>query len=81
MTTPSHDPQAGAQRAHDQVDRLREQQIELAATPLGLPADHDIGDADADQQRLRGFRLVTNGRTIYLTPLVLPGEFPVAEAA
>ena len=48
--------------------------------PALIPPETSL-KAYADQQRLRGFRLVTNGRTIYLTPLVLPGEFPVAEAA
>ena len=31
-----------------------------------------------DQQRARGLRLVTDGKTVYLTPLVLPGEREVA---
>ena len=43
--------QAGPQRAHDQVDRLGEQQVELAAALLGPPADPHVRQADADQQR------------------------------
>jgi len=33
----------------------------------------------ADQQLARGLRLVTDGKTIYLTPLILPGEREVAK--
>jgi len=45
--------------------------------PVILPDDTRL-KAYADQQRARGWRLVTDGKTIYLTPLVLPGEREVA---
>ena len=53
-------------------------------TPVRIPAiipAHTRLKEFADQQRQRGFRLVTDGFRIYLTPIVLPGEFPIAEAA
>jgi len=31
----------------------------------------------ADRQAANGLRLVTDGKLIYLTPMILPGEFPV----
>jgi len=45
--------------------------------PVILPDETRL-KAYADQQRARGWRLVTDGKTIYLTPLVLPGEREVA---
>ena len=41
--------------------------------PVILPDETRL-KAYADQQRARGLRLVTDGKTIYLTPLVMPGE-------
>jgi hypothetical protein len=41
--------------------------------PVILPNETRL-KAYADQQRARGLRLVTDGKTIYLTPLVMPGE-------
>jgi hypothetical protein len=41
--------------------------------PVILPDETRL-KAYADQQRARGLRLVTDGKSIYLTPLVMPGE-------
>lgn len=45
--------------------------------PVTLPDETRL-KAYADQQRARGWRPVTDGKTVYLTPLVLPGEREVA---
>jgi hypothetical protein len=48
--------------------------------PLACDPDARAVDITA-AARMLGCRLVTDGEHIYLTPRVLPGEFPVAEAA
>ena len=48
--------------------------------PLMCSPDARVVDVTA-AARILGCRLVTDGVNIYLTPIVLPGEFPCAEAA
>ena len=52
--------------------------------PIIIPPHALIGDV-ADKARALGLRLVTDGRRVYVTPRLMPGEFavgvPVAVAA
>lgn len=44
--------------------------------PIIIPPHAVIGDV-ADRARALGLRLVTDGRTIYVTPRLMPGEFAI----